>query len=41
MLRAEAHRVDGTGFLAVQDNPDPQALHRYWDNFMLLGSFRF
>ena len=41
MLRAEAHRVDGTGFLAVQDNPDPRDLRRYWDNFMLLGSFRF
>ncbi len=41
MLRAEVHRVDGTGFLAVQDNPDTQALRRYWDNFMLQASFRF
>jgi hypothetical protein len=41
MLRAEAHHVDGTGFLAVQDNPNPQDLRRYWDSFMLLGSFRF
>ncbi len=41
MLRAEVHQVDGTGFLAVQDNPNPQDLHRYWDSFMLLGSFRF
>ena len=41
MLRVEAHRVDGTGFLAVQDNPEPQALRRYWDNVMLQGSFRF
>ncbi len=41
MLRAEAHFVDGTGFLAAQDNPNPQALRRYWDNFMLQASFRF
>ncbi len=41
MLRAEVHRVDGTGFLAAQDNPNPQALRRYWDNFMLQASFRF
>lgn len=41
MLRAEAHQVDGTGFLAVQDNPKPQDLRRYWDSFMVLGSFRF
>ena len=41
MLRAEVHRVDGTGFLAVQDNPSVQALRRYWDNFMLQASFRF
>lgn len=41
MLRVEAHRVDGTGFLAVQDNPDAQALRRYWDNVMLQASFRF
>jgi len=41
MLRVEAHRVDGTGFLAAQDNPNPQALRRYWDNFMLQASFRF
>ena len=41
MLRAEVHRVDGTGFLAAQDNPNPQDLRRYWDNFMLQASFRF
>lgn len=41
MLRAEWHRVNGTGFLAVQDNPNPQALRQYWDNFMLQASFRF
>ncbi|WP_313951730.1 hypothetical protein [Accumulibacter sp.] len=41
MLRAEAHRVNGTGFLPVQDNPNAQDLRQYWDTFMLLGSFRF
>ena len=41
MLRAEVHRVDGTGFLAAQDNPQPQALRRDWDIFMLQASFRF
>ena len=41
MLRAEYHRVDGTAYLPVQDNPDPRALERRWDMFMLLGSFRF
>lgn len=41
MLRAEVHRVDGTGFLAAQDNTDPLALRRRWNMFMLLGSFRF
>jgi hypothetical protein len=41
MLRAEVHRVDGTGFLAAQDNPNPRDLRRYWDNFMLQASFRF
>ncbi|RFC33443.1 MAG: hypothetical protein DID92_2727744906 [Candidatus Nitrotoga sp. SPKER] len=41
MLRAEYHRIDGTAYLPVQDNPDPRALERRWDMFMLLGSFRF
>lgn len=41
MLRAEVHWVDGTGFLAAQDNPNSGALRRYWDNFMLQASFRF
>ncbi|WP_239797231.1 OprO/OprP family phosphate-selective porin [Candidatus Nitrotoga arctica] len=41
MLRAEYHRVDGTGYLPVQDNPNPRTLERRWDMFMLLASFRF
>jgi hypothetical protein len=41
MLRAEYHRVDGTGYLPAQDNPNPLALERHWDMLMLLASFRF
>ncbi|MDQ3267479.1 MAG: OprO/OprP family phosphate-selective porin [Pseudomonadota bacterium] len=41
MLRAEYHRVDGTGYLPAQDNPNPLALERRWDILMLLASFRF
>ncbi|MCM8594157.1 hypothetical protein [Accumulibacter sp.] len=41
MLRAEVHRIDGTGFLPAQDNPNIQDLRRNWDNFMFQASFRF
>lgn len=41
MVRAEYHRVDGTGWLSPLENPNPLALERRWDMFMLLGSFRF
>ncbi|HMW79969.1 hypothetical protein [Accumulibacter sp.] len=41
MLRAEYHRVNGTGFLAAQDNPDVHTLRRRWDMVMFLASFRF
>lgn len=41
MLRAEYHRVDGTGYLPAQDNPNPLAQERRWDMLMLLASFRF
>ncbi len=41
MLRAEYHRVDGTGYLPIQDNPNPSTLVQRWDMFMLLASFRF
>lgn len=41
MLRAEYHRVNGTGYLPAQDNPNPSALVQHWDMVMLLGSFRF
>ena len=41
MLRAEYHRVNGTGYLPIQDNPNPSTLVQRWDMFMLLASFRF
>lgn len=41
MLRAEYHRVDGTGYLPAQDNLNSSTLVQRWDMFMLLGSFRF
>jgi hypothetical protein len=41
MARAEYHRVHGTGWLAVTENPDPQKLDPDWDLFALELSFRF
>lgn len=41
MVRAEYHRVYGTGWLRVQDNPDPTLLEKQWDLFALLLSYRF
>jgi hypothetical protein len=41
MVAAEYHRVNGTGWLPVLDNPDATTLKQHWDMFMLLGSFRF
>ncbi|MFN3918964.1 MAG: hypothetical protein ACK4JF_01575 [Methylohalobius sp.] len=41
MVRAEYHRVDGTGWLPVSDNPDPSARQKNWHLFALLLSFRF
>lgn len=41
MLRAEWHHVNGTGWLSSLDNPDPLAMQRKWDMWMLLGSWRF
>ncbi len=41
MLRAEIHRIDGTGFLAAQDNPNPFELQRRWNLYLLLASYRF
>ena len=41
MLSAEYHRVDGTGYLPAQDNPNPSTLVQRWDMLMFLASFRF
>ncbi|GAB4256512.1 MAG: hypothetical protein Kow0065_05270 [Methylomicrobium sp.] len=41
MLRTEWHHVDGTGWLSVLDNPQPNRMHRKWDLFMLMASWRF
>lgn len=41
MLRAEFHRVNGTAWLTVEDNPSLAALDQHWDLFALLASYRF
>ncbi|WP_258192485.1 OprO/OprP family phosphate-selective porin [Nitrosospira sp. Nsp2] len=45
MLRAEYHRVDGTGWLSAIDNsqfrPSPPVQQQEWDLFSILGSYRF
>ena len=41
MLRAEYHRVNGTGWLSTLDNSNPAGLSQHWDLFSILGSYRF
>lgn len=41
MLRAEWHRVKGTGWLSLLENPDPAATHENWDLFTFSVSVRF
>jgi hypothetical protein len=41
MLRAEYHRVNGTGWLSTLDNPVPGDLSQNWNLFSILGSYRF
>jgi hypothetical protein len=41
MLRAEYHRVNGTGWLSTLDNPSSGSLSQNWDLFSILGSYRF
>lgn len=41
MLRGEYHYVDGTGWLSLRDNPDPNRTERYWSLFALQIAFRF
>lgn len=40
-FRAELHNVEGTGWAAEQDNPDPSKLHKYWNIFALQATYRF
>lgn len=41
MLRAEYHRVNGTGWLSTLDNPNTVDMSQHWNLFSILGSFRF
>jgi hypothetical protein len=41
MVRAEYHRVNGTGWLSSLDNPVSGDLVQNWDLFSILGSYRF
>lgn len=41
MLRAEYHRVNGTGWLSTLDNPVPGDMSQNWNLFSILGSYRF
>ncbi|MCK2184061.1 hypothetical protein MYL53_08610 [Halomonas sp. YJPS3-2] len=41
MLAGEYHYIDGTGWLPVQDNPDPSETDRYWNMLLFQVAFRF
>ncbi|WP_205742690.1 hypothetical protein [Onishia niordana] len=41
LISAEYHYVDGTGWLSIQDNPDPGETQRYWNMFLTQFSLRF
>ncbi|TFH87143.1 hypothetical protein EQG41_08710 [Billgrantia azerbaijanica] len=41
LLAAEYHRVDGTGWLPSQDNPDPDDTRRRWNLILFQLSLRF
>ncbi|MDQ7735489.1 hypothetical protein QT231_22535 [Halomonas sp. SpR1] len=41
MLAGEYHRVDGTGWLPIQDNPDSSATSRRWSMWLFQLSLRF
>lgn len=41
MLRAEYHRVNGTAWLSILDNPDTRDTKRHWNLFAVQASFRF
>lgn len=41
MLRAEYHHVNGTGWLAPMDNPNPFDTEKVWDLYAIQASYRF
>ncbi|MDI5922349.1 hypothetical protein QLQ86_16300 [Halomonas sp. LR5S13] len=41
LLAAEYHRIDGTGWLPLQDNPDPSETERHWNMLLFQLSLRF
>jgi len=41
MLRGEYHRVNGTAWLPLLDNPNPAEATRHWNLFAILASYRF
>lgn len=41
MLRAEYHRINGTGWLSKLDNPNPSNTHQHWNLFAIQASYRF
>ena len=41
MIAAEYHHVDGTGWLPIQDNPDPAETRRRWNMLLFQLSLRF
>lgn len=41
MLRAEYHRINGTAWLSVLDNPVASNTKRHWNLFAIQASFRF
>ena len=41
LLAAEYHHIDGTGWLPLQDNPDPSETKRRWNMLLFQLSLRF
>lgn len=41
MLRTEYHRINGTGWLSVMDNPNSVLTDQHWNLFAAQISYRF
>jgi len=41
MLQAEYHKVNGTSWLSLTENPDPKQLKQFWDLYTVSISYRF